>query len=339
MSSSAQVTTQSQNRKRAPAWTEWETLNLIAVWGVKSMLSKLCSKRQNAKIFEKISQGMMDRGHNRDPQQCHLKIKELRHAYQKTKEANGRSGSDPQTCRFYDELHAILGGAPTTAPPLYVDSCQGGVSHNRDEDFGDEEDDEEAEDETILSDSQEPFITLEPIPSQPGLLDHEGREGTSESISELRSLVAAACLRKRKSSPTFPENDGKRSLCIVYFLQHDLDYKNAFANPEDALRNGGLQYYREDPDVERCRRQVLAHRNDMENIFPFLFLGAIYSLLDPNLIVARIHFLIFCVGRIVHTVAYLLRLKAPTRSVAYSVAQLPCFSMALQILFAVVTHW
>ncbi|CAM4568695.1 unnamed protein product [Eretmochelys imbricata] len=115
--------------------------------------------------------------------------------------------------------------------------------------------------------------------------------------------------------------------------------KKAFANPEDALRNGGLQYFREDPDVERCRRQVLAHRNDMENIFPFLFLGAIYSLLDPNLIVARIHFLIFCVGRIVHTVAYLLRLKAPTRSVAYSVAQLPCFSMALQILFAVITHW
>ncbi|XP_032653760.1 prostaglandin E synthase [Chelonoidis abingdonii] len=112
--------------------------------------------------------------------------------------------------------------------------------------------------------------------------------------------------------------------------------KKAFANPEDALRNGGLQYCREDPDVERCRR---AHRNDMENIFPFLFLGAIYSLLEPNPIVARIHFLIFCVGRIVHTVAYLLRLKAPTRSVAYSVAQLPCFSMALQILFAVITHW
>ncbi|XP_075375869.1 uncharacterized protein LOC142418213 isoform X3 [Mycteria americana] len=32
--------------------------------------------------------------------------------------------------------------------------------------------------------------------------------------------------------------------------------KKAFANPEDALRNGGLQYYREDPDVERCRRRV-----------------------------------------------------------------------------------
>lgn len=31
-------------------------------------------------------------------------------------------------------------------------------------------------------------------------------------------------------------------------------FLQAFANPEDALRNGGLQYYREDPDVERCRR-------------------------------------------------------------------------------------
>ncbi|KAF1649348.1 Prostaglandin E synthase, partial [Eudyptes chrysocome] len=82
-----------------------------------------------------------------------------------------------------------------------------------------------------------------------------------------------------------------------------------------------------------------AHRNDMENIFPFLFLGAVYSLLDPSPAVARIHFFVFCVGRIVHTIAYLLRLKAPTRSVAYGMAQLPCFSMALQILLATTPYW
>ncbi|NXX22850.1 PTGES synthase, partial [Podargus strigoides] len=116
--------------------------------------------------------------------------------------------------------------------------------------------------------------------------------------------------------------------------------KKAFANPEDALRNGGLQYYREDPDVERKLLYLSrAHRNDMENIFPFLFLGAIYSLLDPSPTVARIHFFIFCMGRIIHTIAYLLRLKAPTRSVAYGVAQLPCFSMALQILLATTPYW
>ncbi|XP_040180605.1 prostaglandin E synthase [Rana temporaria] len=112
--------------------------------------------------------------------------------------------------------------------------------------------------------------------------------------------------------------------------------KKAFANPEDAMRHGGLEYYREDPDVERYRR---AHRNDMENIYPFLFLGAIYSLLDPNLNIARIHFFIFFVGRLVHTVAYVFSLKAPTRSLAYSIAQLPCLSMALQILYSVTSYW
>ncbi|XP_073496207.1 prostaglandin E synthase [Phyllobates terribilis] len=112
--------------------------------------------------------------------------------------------------------------------------------------------------------------------------------------------------------------------------------KKAFANPEDAMRHGGLEFYREDPDVERYRR---AHRNDMENIFPFLFLGAIYSLMDPNPSIARIHFLAFFIGRLVHTAAYVLSLKAPTRSVAYSIAQLPCFSMAFQILYSVASYW
>ncbi|MBN3297590.1 prostaglandin E synthase [Amia ocellicauda] len=112
--------------------------------------------------------------------------------------------------------------------------------------------------------------------------------------------------------------------------------KKAFANPEDALRHGGAQLCRQDPDVERCRR---CHQNDMENIFPFLFLGAVYSLTEPTLLTARLHFQVFFVGRLVHTVAYLCALKAPTRSVAYSLAQVPCFSMAVQVLFAVASHW
>ncbi|XP_074827240.1 uncharacterized protein LOC141998375 [Natator depressus] len=143
------------------------------------------------KYLKKISKGMMDRGYNRDPQQYRMKIKELRQAYQKTKEANGRSGSEPQTCRFYDELHAILGCAPTTTPLLSVDTCKGGVSCNRDKDLGDEEEEEDsaqqASGETVLPDSQELFITLEPIPSQASqgrLPDHEAGEGTSEIREE-----------------------------------------------------------------------------------------------------------------------------------------------------------
>lgn len=111
--------------------------------------------------------------------------------------------------------------------------------------------------------------------------------------------------------------------------------KKAFANPEDALRHGGLQFHREDPYVERCRR---AHRNDMENILPFLFLGAVYTTTGPSLAVARLHFMVFLMARVMHSVAYLFALRAPTRSVSYTVAQIPCVSMAVQILLAVAAY-
>ncbi|EMP32994.1 hypothetical protein UY3_09872 [Chelonia mydas] len=101
-----------------------------------------------------------------------MKLKELRQAYQKTREANGRSGSEPQTCRFYDELHAILGGSATTTPAVFFDSFNGDGG-NMEAGFGDEEDDDEVVDssqqaggETGFPDSQELFLTLdlEPVP-------------------------------------------------------------------------------------------------------------------------------------------------------------------------------
>ncbi|MBZ3888226.1 Prostaglandin E synthase [Sciurus carolinensis] len=159
--------------------------------------------------------------------------------------------------------------------------------------------------------------------------------------------------------------------------------KKAFANPEDALRHGGLKYCRSDPDVERCLRQEAiempgtpgkplvgrgpegaqshpdilrvavspaltlltipiclprAHRNDMETIYPFLFLGLVYAFLGPSPVAAWTHFLVFLLGRLVHTVAYLGKLRAPIRSVSYTLAQLPCASMALQILWEAARH-
>lgn len=76
----------------------------------------------------------------------------------------------------------------------------------------------------------------------------------------------------------------------------------------------------------------------MENIFPFLFLGAVYSMTGPSLAVARLHFLLFFLARVLHSVAYVFALQAPTRSLAYTVAQIPCVSMALQVLTAVATY-
>lgn len=76
----------------------------------------------------------------------------------------------------------------------------------------------------------------------------------------------------------------------------------------------------------------------MENIYPFLFLGAVYALTGPSLSVARVHFLVFFLARLLHSVAYLFALRAPTRSLAYTIAQIPCVSMAVQILIAVAVY-
>ncbi|XP_050792971.1 uncharacterized protein LOC127043175 [Gopherus flavomarginatus] len=128
---------------------------------------------------------MMDRGHSRDSTQCRVKLKELRQTYQKAKESNR---PELQTSRFYAELQAILGGATTITPPLSVDSDDGVLSVTMPEDFVDREDEEE-EDEVeettqhiILPNSQDLFLTLTEVPSQPsqgGIPDHEAVEGTS----------------------------------------------------------------------------------------------------------------------------------------------------------------
>ncbi|XP_053898810.1 uncharacterized protein LOC128844815 [Malaclemys terrapin pileata] len=207
-SSSAQVTMQSENRKRAPAWTVWEVLDLIAIWGEDSVLAELHSKRRNAKTFEKISKGMLERGNNRESLQCCVKVKELRKAYQKTKEANGRSGSEPQTCRFYAELHAILGGAATTTPPLTVDS-EAGVISAMPEDSADGEDEEEEDDDelaestqhSVLPNRRDLFLSLTEVPSQGIIPDHEAMEETSAAnFSSLapRSRRLSQIRRKKK---------------------------------------------------------------------------------------------------------------------------------------------
>ncbi|EMP33612.1 Olfactory receptor 10A4 [Chelonia mydas] len=83
-----------------------------------------------------------------------------------------------------------VGGNPTTTPPLSVDTCNGGVSRNREEDFVDEEEEEKEEEEdnaqlasceSVFPGSQDLFITLEPIPSEGRIPDPEAGEGTSEN--------------------------------------------------------------------------------------------------------------------------------------------------------------
>ncbi|XP_053893994.1 uncharacterized protein LOC128842201 [Malaclemys terrapin pileata] len=219
-SSSAQVTMmESQDRKRAPAWTQREVWDLLAIRGDESVLAELRSSKRNARTLEKVSKGMKDRGHNRDAQQCRVKIKELRQAYHKAREANGRSGAELQTCRFYAELHAMLGGAATTTPTLCFDSING-ESRNTEAGLGDKEDDDDEDNEassqqgsreTGFPNSQDMFITLDLEPVTPELTqgvlpDPEGTQGTSAAnVSPSQRLVKIRRRKRRTRDDIFSE--------------------------------------------------------------------------------------------------------------------------------------
>ncbi|EMP26664.1 Zinc finger and SCAN domain-containing protein 29 [Chelonia mydas] len=181
----SQETTQSRIR-RAPAWSEREVLDLTACWGDESVMAELRSKKRNANTYAKVSRAMMERGYSRDTDQCRTKIKALRQAYQKAREVNGHSGSQPHKCRFYCELHAIMGGDDITTPLLSVDTCKGGVARSEEDEFLEDEEEDSAQaasGESVFPPSQELFLTLEPLASpysQSMLPDHDPGEGTSE---------------------------------------------------------------------------------------------------------------------------------------------------------------
>ncbi|EMP24920.1 Protocadherin-23 [Chelonia mydas] len=102
-------------------------------------------------------------------------------------------------------LLASTGGTATTTPPLSVDSEDGRLS-TMTEDFADGEDDEEEDklgestQHTVLPGSQDLFITLTEIPSQP----NEAREGTSVNI--LQTTLAPAIFERSRYTFSVPED-------------------------------------------------------------------------------------------------------------------------------------
>ncbi|XP_073829458.1 microsomal glutathione S-transferase 1-like isoform X3 [Musca autumnalis] len=106
--------------------------------------------------------------------------------------------------------------------------------------------------------------------------------------------------------------------------------KKSFANPEDLALSKATEVNFHDPDVERVRR---AHRNDLENILPYLLIALAYITTAPNIIVARLLFCIVAISRIFHTAVYAFRpIPQPSRAIAFFVP----FTITLYMTFCVI---
>merc|ERR1711924_369645 len=70
----------------------------------------------------------------------------------------------------------------------------------------------------------------------------------------------------------------------------------------------------DDPDVQRMKR---IHLNDMENIFPFIFLGFIYITTKPDADTALLLFRVFTGFRALHSLVYICAVRQPARTFCY----------------------
>ncbi|EMP41376.1 hypothetical protein UY3_01387 [Chelonia mydas] len=110
--------------RRSPVWSNGKVLDLISVCGDKAVQSQLHSSHRNYDTFRQISKDMMERSQDWDALQFRVKVKELRNAYRKAREANNHSSAAPATCRFYKELDTILGGDPISTPSTTMDTSE-----------------------------------------------------------------------------------------------------------------------------------------------------------------------------------------------------------------------
>ncbi|KAM8720991.1 hypothetical protein ACLKA7_006948 [Drosophila subpalustris] len=90
-------------------------------------------------------------------------------------------------------------------------------------------------------------------------------------------------------------------LCMSLLTARQRMKTKTFANPED-LRMGRTPEVRfNDANVERVRR---AHRNDLENVLPFLLMSLAYVACGPHPLTAKLLIRIGACARVIHTIVY-----------------------------------
>lgn len=96
----------------------------------------------------------------------------------------------------------------------------------------------------------------------------------------------------------------------------NLALSKAVASSEDSPKG----IVKRSEDVERVRR---VHRNDLENIPPFLFIAFIYLHTDPSTFIAVNLIRLAAIARLFHTIFYAIHPMQPVRTFSFML----CFAV------------
>ncbi|XP_078018273.1 uncharacterized protein LOC144458762 [Epinephelus lanceolatus] len=110
---------------RSNTWGEEETRFILQIWADDRIKAELERTHRNTETFQLFAERMREGGYERTAEQCHRKLKKLRQAYNKARDAirkTGASSNEKDKCPFYDQLDGILGTRPTSSPVRVMES-------------------------------------------------------------------------------------------------------------------------------------------------------------------------------------------------------------------------
>ena len=104
---------------RGSTWSGEEVADFVEVWGNQAVMRHFNGNTKNTKAYELIAAMMVEKGYDRSVAQIRIKIKTLRAACYKAKDALSRSGADADAaagCPHFEELDSFLGAKPLARP-------------------------------------------------------------------------------------------------------------------------------------------------------------------------------------------------------------------------------
>ncbi|XP_075754522.1 uncharacterized protein LOC142818495 [Pelodiscus sinensis] len=239
-------------KRRAPAWSSAEIVDLIEVWGEASNVHDLRTSHRNAAVYSRMAASLAARGHQRSREQVRCKIKDLQQSYSRA----FLPGADLEACPHFHTLDRLLGAHAVPAPWDVIDPRAEGPL-------------QETEEEEEGSESQEPAGSLPRTRDPRGT--PQSRSPVSSEAGEASTSVApgpagrttppaaAACARASRRARN--EEDYQRR--HLWFLDHQLRTQDHWVQEDLRLRRRSLEA------LEEQGHALQGHLQSLLDRFPF----------------------------------------------------------------------
>ncbi|XP_075777615.1 uncharacterized protein LOC142827225 [Pelodiscus sinensis] len=230
-------------KRRAPAWSSAEIVDLIEVWREASNVHNLRTSHRNAAVYGRMADSLAARGHQQTREQVRYKIKNLWQASSRA----CQPGADPEACPQFQALDCILGAHAIPGPRVVIDpGAEGPIPDTEEEEQEDAESQEPAQDPRGTPQST-------PVSSEAGEASTSAAPGTAG-----RTTPPATATRTRASRPTRNEEDYQRR--HLRFLDHQLRTQDHWVQEDLRQRQQSLEALEEQGRALRGHLQTLVDR-------------------------------------------------------------------------------